>query len=301
MRVTIAAPAKINLFLEITGRRNDGYHIIDTVMQTVSLFDDITVTYDEDGSGIKLSCTDDEIPCDSTNTAYKAAEAFFEATGAKTGGVTIKIKKRIPSGAGLAGGSADAAGVLVALNELTDSGLDTESLAEIGEKIGADVPFCICSSTMSASGIGTILSPLPDMPGCSIVIIKPDFKISTKQAYETSDKLGYDNIRTGDKMVNAVCNGSLREISCNLYNKFEDVADEAEIELIKNELMEAGAEGALMTGSGSAVFGIFEDEDCAEDCRNMMSKKYDCVYLVYPEASGPRQISSGGLFGAIFD
>ena len=102
-------------------------------------------------------------------------------------------------------------------------------------------------------------------------------------------------------MVNAVCNGSLREISCNLYNKFEDVADEAEIELIKNELMEAGAEGALMTGSGSAVFGIFEDEDCAEDCRNMMSKKYDCVYLVYPEASGPRQISSGGLFGAIFD
>ena len=184
MRTTVRAAAKINLFLDITGKRSDGYHIVNMVMQSVSLYDEVTVTIEKGDGEINVSCTDESIPCDETNTAYQAVKAFFEYAQIKPKNVWVKIKKRIPSQAGMAGGSTDASAVLVALNEMLDTGFSQDELAEIAEHIGADVPFCIYGGTMTASGIGTILTPLPEMPECYIVVVKPDIKISTKEAYE---------------------------------------------------------------------------------------------------------------------
>ncbi len=301
MRLTVSAPAKINLFLDITGKRNDGYHLLSTVMQAVTLCDDVTVITDEDGSGIKVTCSDSEIPCDSSNTAYRAAEEFFAATGIKEQGVTIKIKKRIPSGAGMAGGSTDAAAVLFALNEIFETSLETQELADIAEKIGADVPFCVCGGTMNCSGIGNIMSPLPDMPECSIVVVKPEFKISTAEAYRRSDELGYENPKKSDALISGICNGRVRTVAENLYNRFEDITGSDEIESIKKALTDYGACGAIMTGSGSAVFGLFEDEDEAQDCTKEMKSKYDLVYLCSPCNHGPKEITGGKLFSIFGD
>ena len=266
MKMTVQSPAKINLFLDITGKRNDGYHLINTVMQSVSLSDDVTVALDQDGQGITLSCSRDDIPCDSSNTAYKAAEKFYEHTGLPMGGVNIKIKKRI---------------------------------AEIGEQVGADVPFCVYGGTMSAGGIGTILSPLPDMPSCEIVIVMPDFRISTKEAYERSDSIGYDEPKSMEPVSSAVCSGNVSGIAKALYNKFEEVADIREIDDIKSMMKQSGALGALMTGSGSAVFGIFDDEDKADECKSRLSEKYNEIFIVHPVPNGPSQIVHGRIIGSL--
>ena len=298
--MTVAAPAKLNFFLDIIGKRNDGYHLINTVMQTVSLYDDVTVSVNEDGNKISVSCNDGDIPCDSSNTAYIAAEKFFRFTNIPMKSVTIKIKKRIPSGAGMAGGSTDAAAVIYALNELLETRLEIEEMAEIGEQVGADVPFCIYGGTMSASGIGTIFTPLPDMPMCTIVAVKPDFKISTKEAYSRSDSLGYDDPESPEPLVSAICNGNVQEMAENMYNKFEEITDTDEISNIKKMMTDNGALGALMTGSGSVVFGIFDNDDRAEDCKNELRDKYQNIYTFHPVTHGPKQINSG-FFGSIFD
>ena len=301
MRMTVEAPAKINLFLDITGRRNDGYHLVNMVMQTVSLYDDVTVAVDRNSKGISVSCSDSDIPCDSKNTAYRAAEEFFRYTGTEDAAVNIRIKKRIPSGAGMAGGSADAAAVIYALNQLFETELDSDEMEEIGELIGADVPFCIYGGTMTAGGIGTILSPLPDMPDCHIAAVKPSFRISTPEAYKKSDSLGYENPKSAEKIISAICNGNVKGIGDHLYNKFEAVVEEDEIDSIKKVMMDNGAEGALMTGSGSAVFGIFVDRNDAENCCRQLEEKYENVYLLRPVSHGPKQIQQGGLFGLFSD
>lgn len=285
MHLTVLAPAKLNLFLEILGRRSDNYHIISSVMQSVSLFDDVTV-WDENDGEIHVSCTDSSLACDESNTAYKAAKIFFDDTGTENPGIGIKIKKRIPMQAGMAGGSSDAAAVLVALNEMFHTDLSTDQLADMGEKIGADVPFCLYGGTMTASGIGTILSPLPDLPECFLVVVKPPVNISTKEAYEKSDILGYDDCEDGEKMAEAICNGSLQGIGKHLYNKFEAVMQISEIKEIKHIMRENDACGAAMTGSGSAVFGLFEDKSSAEICIKILETKYDDVFLLSPTFEG---------------
>lgn len=300
MRLNVAAPAKINLFLDITGRRNDGYHLINTVMQAVSLYDDVTVSVDRDGKDISVSCTDEDIPCDESNTAYVAAKKFFEYTELPEVGVSVRIRKRIPSGAGMAGGSTDAAAVIIALNEMLNTRLEKDELCEIAEQVGADVPFCLFGGTVSATGIGTILSPLPDMPSCGFVIIKPDFKISTRDAYERSDAIGYDSIESMEPITNAICSGNIEHTAKELYNKFEEVSGNDEITAIKNDLVECGALGALMTGSGSAVFGIFRTTDDADDCRAKLRDKYENIFTAHPIAAGQQITGNGGLLDAIF-
>ena len=280
------APAKINLFLDITGKRGDGYHIVNMVMQTVSLYDEVTVTV-EDGKGeIHVSCTDERIPCDETNTAYRAVQQFFKETEVPLCNVWVKIKKRIPSQAGMAGGSTDAAAVLAALDELLDTGMTNAELAEIGEAIGADVPFCVHGGTMTANGIGTILTPLPDMPECYMVVVKPEIAISTAEAYRKCDAIGYEQCRSIEPMTEAVCNGSLRAVGKALYNKFEEVVELPCLEDIKTCMKNCGAEGACMTGSGSAVFGIFAEKSDADDCMNQLEREYHHVWLVQPVADG---------------
>ncbi len=299
-RITVAAPAKLNLFLDITGKRSDGYHLLNTVMQSVSLYDDVTVTLEDDSSEISISCSDPEIPCDKSNTAYIAAEKFFAYTGMKPTGVSVRIKKRIPSQAGMAGGSTDAAAVLYALNELCGTGLDREQLAEIAEQVGADVPFCIYGGTMSATGIGNIFSPLPDMPDCTIVAVRPGFRVSTRDAYERSDNMGYHLPKSSDGIIAAICSGSVKELAEKLYNRFEELTDEPELPEIKQKMMECGALGALMTGSGSVIFSIFDDEEKAQHCRDQLRAVSDSIYVFRPDPQGQRRIGSG-IFSALFD
>ncbi len=282
MKVTISAPAKLNLFLEITGQRSDGYHLLDTVMQSVSLYDDITVSEEDDQSDITVQCSDKLIPCDETNTAYRAAVLFFEHNNMQPRGLHIHIKKRIPAQAGMGGGSADAAAVLLAMNELYDTDLDRAELARIAEKIGADVPFCVYNGTMSAGGIGTILTPLPDMPACSIVIVKPDVMISTKDAYTKADHIGYSHTKSSDSIVESICAGLTADIGRKLFNRFEQISDVPELDSIKTVMKNHKAAGACMTGSGSAVFGIFESSEDADDCADELSKHFDKVYTVNP-------------------
>lgn len=286
MKLTVLAPAKLNLFLDITGKRHDGYHLVNMVMQTVSLYDEVTVALD-DSDGIRIQCSDKSIPCDETNTAYRAAASFLSRLEGEKPGVSIRIKKRIPSQAGMAGGSTDAAAVLYALNELTEAGMEKDELAELAEETGTDVPFCVYGGTMTAGGIGTILSPLPDMPDCSIVIVKPELAVSTAEAYARSDALGYDKTVSSDDTVNAICNGSLSELGNSLYNKFEELSGLEEITSIKQMMESCGTCGALMTGSGSAVYGLFEDRDDAERCLDVLSGTYRQVYLVHPTSEGP--------------
>lgn len=282
MRTTVQAPAKLNLFLDITGKRSDGYHIVNMIMQSVSLYDEVTVTVDSGDGAIHISCTDENIPCDETNTAYKAVQQFFDYAEIPLKNVSVKIKKKIPSQAGMAGGSTDAAGVLVALNDMLNTGFSQGELAEIAEHIGADVPFCIYGGTMTANGIGTILTPLPDMPECYIVIVKPDIKISTKEAYEKSDSVGYDQCKSIEPMIDAICNGNIKAIGKSLYNKFEEVVEVPEIGEIKNCMKKYGAEGAIMTGSGSAIFGIFEEKSHADDCIDELEQHFENVWLTKP-------------------
>ena len=282
MRTTVRAAAKINLFLDITGKRSDGYHIVNMVMQSVSLYDEVTVTIEKGDGEINVSCTDESSPCDETNTAYQAVKAFFEYAQIKPKNVWVKIKKRIPSQAGMAGGSTDAAAVLVALNEMLDTGFSQDELAEIAENIGADVPFCIYGGTMTASGIGTILTPLPEMPECYIVVVKPDIKISTKEAYEKSDSMGYEQCRSVESMADAICRGDIKAVGKALYNKFEEVVEVPEIDVIKSYMKKYGAEGTIMTGSGSAIFGIFEEKSDADDCMNELERHFENVWLTEP-------------------
>ncbi len=286
MRTTVQAPAKINLFLDIVGKRSDGYHLVNMVMQSVSLFDEITVTVHDGDGDIRISCTDENIPCNETNTAYKAVKYFFEYAEMPLKDVSVRIKKRIPSQAGMAGGSTDAAAVLFGLNDMLDTGFSNEELAEIAEKIGADVPFCIYGGTMTANGIGTILTPLPEMPECYIVAVKPDIQISTKEAYQKSDGIGYEQCRSIEPMVNAICSGNIKAIGKALYNKFEEVVEVPEIDIIKSCMRKFNADGALMTGSGSVIFGIFEDKSDANDCVDELERDFPNVWLVEPFSEG---------------
>ena len=286
MRTTVQAPAKINLFLDIVGKRSDGYHLVNMVMQSVSLFDEITLTVHDGDANICISCTDENIPCNETNTAYKAVKYFFEYAQMPLKDVSVRIKKRIPSQAGMAGGSTDAAAVLVGLNDMLDAGFSNEELAEIAEKIGADVPFCIYGGTMTANGIGTILTPIPAMPECYIVAVKPDIQISTKEAYQKSDETGYEQCRSIEPMVNAICSGNIKAIGKALYNKFEEVVEVPEIDIIKSCMRKFNADGALMTGSGSVIFGIFEDKSDANDCADELERDFPNVWLVEPFSEG---------------
>ena len=157
----------------------------------------------------------------------------------------------------------------------------------IAETIGADVPFCLYGGTMTAGGIGTILSPLPDMPECAVVVVQPDVRISTAQAYRLSDEKGYDATADAEQVIGGIAEGCLKDIGAGLYNKFEKIVEIPEIESVKETMMNAGAVGACLTGSGSAVFGLFEDRSMAEDCADLLEKKYDRVYVVKPVSTGP--------------
>ncbi len=261
--LTLQAPAKINLFLDVTKRREDGYHDIVSVMMPISLSDEVTVTYDK-GDELRVFCSVDVCE-EQNNIAYKAAELFFEVTGKERKKTHITIDKKIPHEAGLAGGSTDAAAVLSALNELTEANLSEEELCAMGKKLGADVPFCIVKRPMLTEGIGEIFTPVPHLPECYIVVAKDGDGVSTKEAYSKIDEIGCKVHKDHTKLIDALIHGSLSTIKGETYNLFEEavlpIRDKAKA-LFDN--MSKKADITRMSGSGPTILGIFENEEKAK-------------------------------------
>lgn len=263
-KMTIRCNAKINLSLDVTGKREDGYHTLESIFQSVTVYDILTVGVSS-GSGITLRCSIPALPCDERNLAYRAAQAMLEASGKKCS-VQMTLHKHIPSGAGMGGGSADAAGVLFALNKLLKCGYSNEKLREIGIKLGADVPFLLMGGTVLAEGIGEILTPLRPLPELPLVILKGRQSISTPKAYAAIDALEAPFHPDTARMLEAVETQNTALLAEHCGNTFEDAAALADVERAKAALLEDGALCAVMTGSGSAVFGIFPDQQLADAC-----------------------------------
>ncbi len=278
------AYAKINLTLDVVGKREDGYHELDMIMQSVSLFDSISVRTGCGGEGISVKSNARHIPNDDRNIAVKAAKAFLEHTGMKNDGIAIVIEKRIPSCAGLAGGSADGAAVIRLLDELYETALPFEKLAEIGAAVGSDVPFCLMGGTARARGRGERLLKLPDMPECFIVLCKPRAGMSTKSVFGGLDLAAIEKRPDTEAVISAIERGSLCEIASGVNNTLEGVvsAQCPEIQKIKTSLLQNGAIAAAMTGSGSTVFGIFDSEELAKRGYGAMRLCYDDAYLTRP-------------------
>lgn len=278
--IVLSAPAKINLLLDIIKLLPNGYHSLFMVMQTVDLCDEVEVSLRDDGK-ITLECSEKALPTDEKNIAYKAAVKFFEANNLSFG-ADIKLTKKIPFEAGLAGGSTDAAAVLKALNTLCETKLSNEELCKIGVKLGADVPFCIHGGTMLAQDIGQVLSPLPKLPECYIVLVKPEAGVSTKEAFAAFDSC--ENIRHPDcaAMLHAAANGNFEGIVANVGNVFEQFIEVPQRADIKAFMRECGSLACCMSGSGPTVFGIFDSKEKAEKCIEKIPDKLGRAYLTKP-------------------
>ena len=276
----VKAYAKINLTLDVTGKREDGYHLLDTVMQSISLWDEIEISPVKE-PGVRLWSDKKYLPTDTKNTAYRAAALFFEHTGLDSAGVEISLQKNIPSRAGLGGGSADAAAVLRGLNELFETKLSVPALMELGAEIGADVPFCVHGGTCRCTGTGERIEPVSPMPDCFLVICKPPAGISTPRAYALLDQHPFSRTPATEKMVQALESGDLRLIGKTLSNRFEETMKLLQSKTVKKIMLSAGALGAMMTGSGSAVYGIFEGEAAANSCMELLETHGE-IFLARP-------------------
>ncbi|MBQ7534913.1 MAG: 4-(cytidine 5'-diphospho)-2-C-methyl-D-erythritol kinase [Stomatobaculum sp.] len=306
------AYAKINIGLDVLGRRENGYHELKMVMQTIGLCDDVLLawtdreetvggTSPEEKTEIRILCDTPGVPLDRRNLAYRAAEALFRycenrnnavpsGKGSFSGRLDIRLVKRIPAAAGLAGGSSDAAAVLRGVNRLLELGLKEEDLQCIALPLGADIPYCVSGGTALAEGIGEVLTPLPALPDCGIVLVKPPFDCSTAEIY---GDLHVDRLEPAahpdmDQVIGAIRRGSLQDAARHMGNILEipAVRMHPEIREIKQLLLEAGATGASMSGSGSAVFGVFEEPGEAEKAGRMLRERGTAgqIFLTAPAA-----------------
>ncbi len=275
--------AKLNLTLDVQDKRPDGYHNLQSVMQTISIRDDIEIDIGT-GKPWKLFCSKEGIPTDHKNLAWKAAEVFFEATGKDPDGIEIRITKRIPSQAGLGGGSADAGAVLRALNRHYEYPFSILALAELGAKVGSDVPFCTLCGTAMVEGRGERLRKLPDIPDCVFIICKPDFSVSTPELYQKIDEITIAKRPDNKAMESAILAGDLGKIAENLLNVFDPVvtAEHLELNYIKSIFNSYGSVGQQMTGSGSAVFAMVPDFEFAAVICNMLKENYPQVFIAKP-------------------
>ena len=280
--IEVRAYAKLNLSLDVLGKLPGGYHEMKMVMQTASLCDDVRITLT--GSGELTARTNfGFLPKDDRNIAVKAAKAFFDAVGTAGQGAEISLHKRIPVGAGLGGGSADAAAVLRGLNALTGAGLSPERLEALGAALGSDVPFCIRGGTKLAVNRGELLRDAPKMPDCGIVICKPRFSIRTPELFAKIDSRRSRIHPDTEGLLSAMADGDVEGMARRMYNVFEDVLPRncGEVGTIKLALLDAGALGAVMTGTGSAVVGVFPDEDSADAAAAALKETYrDCFSAV---------------------
>ena len=277
-RVLVKAFAKINLSLDIVGKREDGYHLLEMVMQNVDLHDDIIIEQIEEG--IMLTCNKAYVPVDERNIAYKAAKLLMDTKGIRKG-VRIDITKRIPVAAGLAGGSADAAAVLKGMNELFDLKMSTEELMEEGLKLGADVPYCIVGGTCLCEGVGEVVTPLKPFRGHTILLVKPSFGVSTKEAYGLFelDRINR-HVETG-KLIKAMEDDDLNGVNYYSRNLLENVVLPRYpiLKSIKQMLSRSGSIVTLMSGSGPTIYGIFRDVSAAENAARALNRNNNEVIL----------------------
>jgi len=282
MELRRVAPEKVNLTLDILGRRADGYHDMKMVMQTVSLCDVVTVRERE--SGFVLNAEGAFIPEGKKTLEERAAEAFFEAICQVMPGLEIRLEKKTPAYAGLGGGSADVAALLRILRDHYCPELSDETLEYIGLQIGSDMPFCIRGGTALAEGRGEILTDLPPLPPCWFVLCKPDFGIPTPELFALADARMLTVQPDSDGMVAALKAHDLKGVASRLGNVFEEVLPEEYHEVfdIKRQLMELGAMNAAMSGSGPTVFGIFQDLETASKAEVELKKRYSQTYLAEP-------------------
>ena len=288
---TERANAKINAYLNITSRRPDGYHDVHSILQTVSLCDLVTVDFSfAPQTHIALSILGNaDLPCDSSNLAWRAAECFLQYAHL-TGEVCIKIQKHIPTAAGLAGGSADAAAVLRALNALCGEPFTAEDLCRIGLTLGADVPFCIRGGAMLATGVGEVLHRIADMPACTIVVAVGEERISTPKAYAALDeKFDFFQSHSTEnpkalELAELWQNDALSASCSCFYNIFEEVvpSENKEVAAVKRLMREGGAICSMMSGSGPAVFGIFEEQQEAERIAAALQEKGFQSFVCHP-------------------
>lgn len=277
--VTAFAPAKINLTLDIVGTRPDGYHLLESIFQSVGICDIIHVRK-RWRKGIALKAPGCDCPTEK-NTAYKAAVAFMNYTGLNKG-VKVTVQKRIPQQAGMGGGSADAAGVLVALNALFATNLTTEQLCEIGLTVGADVPFCIVGGAAYVTGIGETIQPLPNLPDCWIVIAQPTEGISTKEAYAAVDNAAILARPDNAAAIQALEVGDLAGVCKQAINVFESATQLEGVKDIRRRMEKYHPLCSQMTGSGSCVFAIFDDSETAHKCLEELEKAYPSAFVCVP-------------------
>ena len=277
----VKALAKLNLSLDVLGKRPDGYHDMKMVMQSITLSDDITVT-DNGGQGIRVSSNVGFLPTNEKNLAVAAALRFYESLGKEPRSIDLSLEKSIPVCAGMAGGSSDAAAVLRALNEMEGRPYDVMELAKVGEKVGSDVPYCVLGTTALAEGRGEVLTNLTSLPHCWVVVCKPDFPVSTPELFGKIDRCKVRCRPDTDGMIRALEQRDLEGVARRMYNVFEDVLPERQrsrVRDIKNTLIQCGALGANMSGTGPTAFGLFEDEKTAREAYDRLKEQYRETYL----------------------
>lgn len=291
MKIIIDAPAKINLYLDVLARLDNGFHSIESIMQTVTLSDSVTVTVARsDKNAVSVSCSDPEIPQDERNIAWKAADLYLKTFGINGCSVDINIVKNIPVCAGLAGGSTDAAAVLIALNSLFEEKASTEELLECAAALGSDVPFCLIKGTMITRNRGERMEAVPPLPDCYILICSSHESVSTAWAYGELDRLHGDFADNGNasasmqSMIEGLKQADLNTVKDSMYNIFEEAVfplcpKAAET---KKLLLDNGSENAMMSGSGSSVFGIFTDRTTAENAMKALQTEERKVFLCKP-------------------
>ena len=277
------AYAKLNLTLDVLDKREDGYHDLQSVMQTISIRDDVEIDVGT-GKPWEILCTDETIPTDERNLAWKAAKVYCDTLHKDPNGLQIRIHKRIPVGAGMGGGSADAAAVLRALNRYYGEPLSLFALAELGAQVGSDVPFCVICGTAMVEGRGERVRKLPDMPDCIFVVVKPEFSVSTPELYQKLDGVDIAKRPDNKAMESALLAGDLEKVCQNLCNVFDPVVTEDHLEMnyIKSLLHQYGAVNYQMTGSGSAIFAVVSEFEVAAVICNMLKENYPQVFIAKP-------------------
>lgn len=277
----IQAFAKLNLTLDILGKREDGYHDLRMVMQSITLADTLTLEENQ-GEGLRVSANLRFLPTGEKNLAAAAALRFWEALGREPENLDIRIEKRIPVCAGMAGGSSDAAAVLRALNQRAGEPFSPKELARLGERVGSDVPYCVLGGTALAEGRGEVLTPLPPLPRCWVVACKPDFPISTPELFAQADRVKLRRRPDTAGLVAALEAGDLGGVARRMYNVFEDVLPArlyTRVAEIKNILIQCGALGANMSGSGPTAFGLFDRLEAAQEARACLAQRYRDTFL----------------------
>ena len=274
----IKAYGKVNISLDVVGKREDGYHLLSMIMQNIDLYDEIEVEKQE--CGIILECNKSYVPVDNRNLAYKAAEIFKERYDI-VDGVKINIEKNIPVSAGLAGGSTDAAAVLKVMNKLFNVNATEEELMELGLKLGADIPYCIHGGTALCEGIGEIITPIKPFRDKIVVLVKPAFGVSTKEVYKNFNLEKVKQHPKTAEIINVIENDDLNFVASNVKNLLENVTLRKHKILIKikEEMNACGAINSMMSGSGPTVFAFFDDMLKAQRCFEKMKKKYSDVFI----------------------